>query len=268
MRETGVDLPKIKEMFTNREGGPFEILEMSESSVSVLLSDSAIPFRRCYIADELLKERMSASNCAAKDILDVVLPDPGSTMSGDFGEVLTAFYLAATSSSEAFDSKKWRLKADRTKSAPYSDVVQFILPHWPESSDSDRINCAEVKTKATKSNSSPIASAIEDSKKDSDTRLIKTLNWLRERALMGVLSPDYEAQLDRFIYAIGHAPFERCFYAVAVISADLVDKEIAAWEGESPADRKLMVISIPGLKSVYEAVYEGIRVSGDETKDD
>jgi hypothetical protein len=128
-------------------------------------------FRRCYISDELLAERTQATQSTPAEILAAKLPDAGSVMSGDFGEIIGYIYLASRGQSTIPSGpKRWRLKQDRTKAAPGSDVVQFTLPQWPQASAEDRVFCAEVKAKATASTFSPIAMAIEGSQKDSTSR--------------------------------------------------------------------------------------------------
>ncbi|MBM4291364.1 MAG: DUF1837 domain-containing protein, partial [Deltaproteobacteria bacterium] len=93
--------------------------------------------------------------------------EPGATMAGDFGEILVYLYQSVRELPvEALGVKKWRLKQDRTKPAPHSDVVHFVLPSWPMPSDKDVLLCSEVKTKSTDGDSTPIQSAIADSEKD------------------------------------------------------------------------------------------------------
>ena len=112
------------------------------------------------------------------------LPEAGATMAGDFGEILVYIYQATKALPKAtIGPKKWRLKQDRTKPAPYSDVIHFILPNWPQASAQDEILCAEVKMKATNGDSTPIQDAIRDCAKDRTSRLSKTLEWLKARAL-------------------------------------------------------------------------------------
>lgn len=68
-------------------------------------------------------------------------------MAGDYGEIVTALYLASRAyPAEVLEPKMWRLKSRRTKASERSDVVQLRLPHWPTASDEDAITCAEVKT--------------------------------------------------------------------------------------------------------------------------
>ncbi len=64
-------------------------------------------------------------------------------MSGDFGEILAYVYLAGMRHGQIVGPKRWRLKEARTKSAPYSDVLQFVLPQWPVASNADILTGAE-----------------------------------------------------------------------------------------------------------------------------
>jgi hypothetical protein len=47
-----------------------------------------VAVRRCYITDGFLDERVKATGRTKAEIVAAVLPDAGSTMSGDFGEIL------------------------------------------------------------------------------------------------------------------------------------------------------------------------------------
>jgi hypothetical protein len=68
-------------------------------------------------------------------------------MAGDYGEIVTALYLASRAyPAEVLEPKMWRLKSRRTKASERYDVVQLRLPHWPTASDEEAITCAEVKT--------------------------------------------------------------------------------------------------------------------------
>lgn len=189
-------------------------------------------------------------------------------MAGDFGEILTAlFHAASEHPGVVLDSKKWRLKQDRTQPAPCSDVVQMILPHWPAASAEDRIICAEVKTKSTIGTSKPIVSAIADSEKDSSRRFVKTLNWLKERAINTGLSTISIEQLDRFIHPTDHPEATREFRAVAVICASLVADELNDVVPPPPSERALIVISVPNLKATYEQVFDAALLTSEDFED-
>ena len=123
-----------------------------------LLADAV---RRCYIADDQLAARAAESNTTQGEILAATLPDAGAVMSGDFGEIIGYIYLAAREQNvPSVGPKKWRLKQDRTKPAPYSDVIQFVMPNWPQASADDRLICGEVKAKATAGAFRPIDDEI------------------------------------------------------------------------------------------------------------
>ena len=91
------------------------LLKLTAGQVEQLVSDPAIAVRHCYITDQLLTEDSSASGLTQYEILASRLPDPGSTMAGDFGEILCYFYQSNQEFLEfAIIAKKWRLKQDRT----------------------------------------------------------------------------------------------------------------------------------------------------------
>lgn len=267
MKELEVDLEAFGDIFSTIQRSPFTVVEIDAASAAAFAEQLGVPVRRCYISDETLQERMTTTSATAQEIIATTLPDRGPTMAGDFGEILTALFQAASEHpGEVLDPKKLRLKHDRTKPASGSDVVQLILPYWPVASDEDRIICSEVKTKSTRRNSKPIESAITDSTKDSSGRLLKTLNWLKERALNTGLSTVTVAQLDRFIHPVDHPEARREFRAVAIIAASLVADELVGVVAPPASERALIVISVPDLKANYELVYDAALVSADESE--
>ena len=267
VRGLGLDLETFGKMFSTIQEAPFALIEIPAECASTLAAQLGVPVRRCYISDEVLQARVAETSIPVRDLISVKLPDPGSTMAGDFGEILTALFQAAREHpGEVLDPKKWRLKHDRSKPASGSDVVQMILPYWPTPSLEDRIICSEVKTKSTSGGSTPIKDAITDSKKDSDRRFIKTLIWLKERALDTGLETITVEQLDRFIKAVDYPIARREFRAVAVICADLVEAELLNVEPPPSEERALVVISVPDLKVNYEAVYEAALASADDVE--
>lgn len=267
MQELEVDLEAFGAIFATTQSSPFTLVEIDAGQASALAEQLGVPVRRCYISDESLEARMNTTSASAQEIIGAKLPDRGSTMAGDFGEILTALFQAAREHPGAvLDPKKWRLKQDRTKPAPGSDLVQMILPHWPQASEDDRIICSEVKTKSTRGTSTPIVDAIADSEKDSSRRFVRTLNWLKERALDTGLATVSVDQLDRFIHAIDYPAATREFRAVAVISASLVAGELVGVQAPPASERALIVISVPDLKANYELVYDAALLSADESE--
>lgn len=262
MDELGFDFTGATGWFQHQQDQPYVLVKLSEQQAQQLANDIAVAVRRCYITDPLLAQRAIDLALPQADILAARLPDPGSTMAGDFGEVLCYFY-QSTKDLPAFaiGAKKWRLKQDRTKPAPRSDVVHFIMPNRPNPSEEDAVLCAEVKVKSTAGASKPIASAIEDCGKDRTSRLAETLVWLRERALAENLGDVDIPLLDRFINLVDHPPASKRFRAVAVICDSLVSQELQAAPNVQSSDFTLVVIGVPNLKLTYEAVFAAVRAA-------
>lgn len=266
MLDLGLDPNVLSAVFMSARTEPYALIEIDPQYAASLADHLSTAVRRCYISDTRLTARATATGRPQSEVITSKLPDKGSTMAGDFGEILTSLLqIALDHPTEVLDPWKWRLKADRTKPASGSDIVQFVLPDWPNASEEDRLICSEVKTKSTKSKSSPIAEAIADSRKDSARRLPKTLAWLREKALdPGIESVSLE-QVERFIDAVDHPPASREYRAVAVICSSLVAEEINDIEVPPKEERAVVVLSIPALKQNYEAVYDAaLRSSAEE----
>lgn len=194
------------------------------------------------------------------DIIAARLPDRGATMAGDFGEILVYVYQAGRELPErAFGPKKWRLKQDRTKPAPLSDVIHFVLPSWPRPSENDVLFCSEVKTKSTKGSFAPIRDAILDSGKDRTSRLARTLMWLRERALLEPLGDVELAHLNRFINTTENPLATKRFQAVAVVCGSLIASELKDAPSLRHPDYTVIVISVDDLSSAYKSVFDAAR---------
>lgn len=262
MDELDFDFGKAAIWFQHQQEEPFVLVALSEQQSTELSGDVVIALRRCYISDAMLTLRAAVLGLDQSEVLASKLPDPGSTMAGDFGEILCYLYQSAKElPATAIGVKKWRLKQDRTKPAPRSDLVHFLMPMRPHSSADDAILCAEVKVKSTGGNSTPIASAIEDCAKDRISRLAASLVWLRERAMTEDLGDVDIALLERFINLVDHPPITKRFRAIAVICASLLSKELKTAPENQDSKYTLVVIAVPNLKSTYESTFTSIRAT-------
>lgn len=256
MDELGFNFEDAVAWFPQEQSHPYVLVRLSTQHAAGLPAIMGIPLRRCYITDTALQQAMTQHGFTSIDVVQAQLPDAGSVMSGDFGEVLTYFYQSvAELPVNAIGAKKWRLKQDRTKPAPKSDVVHFVMPNRPLASAEDAILCAEVKAKATAGNSTPITNAIADCKKDRTSRLASTLVWLRERAMTTDLGDVDIPLLNRFINAVDNPPAAKRFRAVAVICNNLLDMELALAPDNADPEFTLVVIGVPELYETYTAVY-------------
>lgn len=259
MQELSLDLENLQTYFHTTEEGGVQVVRLTSEDLANFIDVLPGAFRKLYISDaELVDLGDGSSDPLTSFVLDV-LPGPGPTMSGDFAEMLTAIALAAMEHPvDVVELKKWRYKADRRKPAPYADVVQFVLPHWPAPSADDRLVCVEVKSKALKKKSwSPIEQALIGSKTDQDGRLGLTLQWLREKSRRDKNTLATE-QVERFLHAAKHPPAAHQYKAVAVISSKLVAEELAKERETSLPETTVIVIGVPDLKVTYTHVYATI----------
>lgn len=264
MQELGLDLDLVRSFFDEVDDGIICI------TVSAVDADTwpdvlASAMRLAYISDHLLTDGVAATGKSPADVVAAKLPTEGSIKSGDFAEFLAALFLGAREVGvEVLDAKKLRLKYDRDKASPRTDVVQFHLPDWPNPSDADRVVSAEAKGKATRSDRNQAEAAVQGSVEDRDGRLAKTLVWLRERALGdgygGTLvgGTVTHQHLDRFVEADAHPPYQREFNAVLIICESLVDEELNDLDLPAPDESRLFVISVPDLKDRYEAMLAAV----------
>ncbi len=267
MKELGFDIQQALGWFTQKQATPYVLVEVSDAHAQGWASALGLPVRRCYVTDSLLEERALRTGESRATLVAANLPDPGPTMSGDFGEILVYVYHAAQHHPNVpFGPKKWRLKEDRTKAAKGSDVVQFILPTWPTPSSQDVLLCSEAKMKATDNKQwHPITKAIEGCEKDRTSRLASTLVWLRERALMEDLGEVQLVHLKRFINAVDYPPAQKRYFAVAIVCESLLAGELADAPKTSPADYTVVVISVPEFHNVYNLVFEAVHLTAAAT---
>lgn len=262
MQELGLDPALAKTWFNVVQNAPFMLVQVDEATAATLPALLTVAVRRSFVTDTKIAEAIASNGLTEAAAIAAKLPDPGSVMAGDFGEILTYVLHAALCHPEtAFGPKKWRLKQERNQPAPKSDVVHFVLPSWPTASAQDVLLCSEVKVKSTAGASEPIKNAIKDCAKDRKSRLVATLVWLKERALFEPLGAIDIAQLDRFLKPDEHPPHTKKFYAVAVISANFVGDELRDAPPEQPTDYDVVVVSLPQLKTCYEAAFVAAKAS-------
>jgi hypothetical protein len=260
--DLGLALDAVLPWFPNASGNGYTRISVPADHAALWPQALADAVRRAYIADHRLEELAARNGMSKAEVLASKLPDPGSVMSGDFGEITAYIYLASNVGTGVLGPKRWRLKYDRTKSAPGSDIVQLLMPAWPTASEGDSIICAEVKAKATAGNFDPIGKAIEGMTTDRTSRLAKTLVWLRERAIADDIGAVTIPQLNRFINATEFPPYSRAFHAIAVVCTTLVGQELRKFIMPTlPPCCALVIMDVPNLHETYSSVYEAAHAS-------
>lgn len=254
---TNLTLEAFKALFQDAKNDPFRIATIDAAKCAELREFLVIPMRRCYITDANVLSRATATGLTRTEILASKLPDRGATMAGDFGEILAyLFHQANELPKFLIGPKKWRLKQDRKKPAPHSDVIHFYLPEWPNATSDDELLCSEVKLKSTSSGSSPISSSILGCENDRTGRLGKTLAWLKERAIGEELEDVSILQIDRFLKAVNFPLCQKRYFAIAVICESLCETEVLNDPPKIDASFTFLTIKIPELHKFYNEVFE------------
>jgi hypothetical protein len=257
MIDLGLDMSRILPWFGQIQESPCVVVRCSDGDASAWARALGVPVRRCYLTDESLEHNAARTGRSKAQVVAARLPDRGSIRSGDFGEILTFLYQATCEHpAQVIGPKKWRLKEDRNHTAPHSDIIQFVVPRWPEASECDRVLCSEVKTKATAGPGSPVAKVIVDCEKPRTSRLTKTLLWLRDRAITEDLGSTTVGHLERFINATDHPPAQKLFRGVVVICTSLLEAELNHVPDEKSTDYTIVIIAIAQLQQLYEEVFE------------
>lgn len=249
----------ILSWFKEVRSTPYILVKIEKDAIPKWDDALCAIFRRCYVADSILAERMKKTSQSSSVLISAKLPDAGSVMAGDFGEILAYLFQSCDALPlHAVGPKKWRLKQDRKKPAPYSDVVHFVLPDWPKPSTHDKLLCAEIKTKATKSSFKPIENAIRGCETDRTGRLANTLAWLRERALYEDLGDVEIDEINRFLRPDQNPSYESEYRAIVIICSSLLDNELLNAPTSESKDYSVVIISVPDLKKTYSDLYESM----------
>ncbi len=228
-----------------------EVLALDKNNLLEDFMSEIIP--TCYLSSSDRITQMNRTGLSASDIVRNKLPDTGNVMSGDFGEVLTLFFLGSERNEVINEVKKWRFKQDRKKATPHSDVIILYRKYTDKASTEDFVICAESKAKATGSNSEPIENSIKGYESDKTGRMGRTLLWLREKAIDHE-NADSIAFIERFTNELLDTKFSKKYRAIAIIDCDYLDDELVKSLDlpEQNDEFEIIVLGIHNLKSIYE----------------
>lgn len=235
---------------------PVKCHVLSDGQQQVLEDYLAERLLDCYISEENLQERVEATELEPQEIAQNKIPDRGSVMSGDFGEIFTLYFLDHLHDDALKLIKKWRYKQDRTKAAPHSDVVLLKVDDLDNPSENDYVICAEAKQKATDTAFDPISRSLEGYESDRTGRLARTLVWLKEKAIDEGNQEDLQLT-KRFADEIG-VRYSKLYKAVAVVDRAFLNDEIVR-EIDLPEQSdsfEVIVIGIDNLQAVYHSVFD------------
>jgi len=222
-------------------------------------------FRTCYISDNELIDICKTNEVLPEQFLrEDLLPNLGHIMSGDFGELLCFFVTLgfhAANGEKLKGFKKWKWKYERNKASPGTDDILFNSePTNPQTSDF--LISIESKMKATKETACPINSALEGANKDAKTRLITSLEKLRENlSRHGLRNSDEYRLVERFRKPDQYGTYGKYFRAMAFFDSSFFDPAEPKLYMDHNKDHNnitIMAFSIRDLQKLYQAVFEKI----------
>jgi len=233
----------------------FFIYRLKPENKEDFLNEITSEFRRCYITDEKLRKKAKKNQMLASKFLEeAILPSEGNIKSGDFGEMLSYFFIIEHYTLKdiiLFAPRKWLWKEDRNKASPYSDAVGFYRENEINPSENDFVVCVESKMKATESYVHRIQEAIDGANKDRTSRLAKTLYWLKEQYTRKGY-PEKKKYIERFSDPVGKKIYKKIFKAYTILDKTFENFEfsqsIGKYEGIS-----IIVITMENLKEIYES---------------
>src|SRR5688500_4871446 len=92
--DLGFDFGAAVPWFPHAQGSPYVLTRVSDAHARAWAATLGIAVRRCYVSDSVVEQRANATGASKQDIIAAKLPDAGSTMAGDFGEILVYIYQA------------------------------------------------------------------------------------------------------------------------------------------------------------------------------
>jgi hypothetical protein len=169
---------------TTRNGKEVRVINFNHQQDETILSEWALHLRRHYSSDADLESGSAVMRMSKSDYLrDVKFPNntaPGpSIRSGDFSEILVADYIQFLMNYKV-PRTRYDRKATPNSSTQGTDILGFKLLEENISNNDDELITCEVKGSLRTAGSS-LQDAIDDSKKDFETRLPLALNATLQR---------------------------------------------------------------------------------------
>jgi hypothetical protein len=239
------------------EESEFLILNLKSDEIDTFIDKLPPMFRKCYVSNKKLKESKEELEMEYSDIMRSYIPDPGNVMSGEFGEILSYYLLQEKYLPiELLGPKKWLWKDDRNKPVQKTDVIFFNRNDDVPTKD-DLLIAAEIKAKATKNNSyDPIKNAVDGAYDDYVRRVGITLSWLKDKYIKEV-NKNAVKYLERFRDPIKFGEYRAHYKAIAIIDEQFFESELKRERKltDIEGEFEIILISIKGLKDVYEETY-------------
>lgn len=244
-------------------GQPVELINFNHVNDETALNAWAKHFRNQYIKEENIDGSCGPMGLSRSDYLkNIKFPDTtshgSSVRSGDFSEILVADYVQFIL--EYFVPRtRYDNKINRNNSPNGVDVIGFKLVSEQEDRKDEMITF-EVKASLSAKNKDAFQKAINDSKKDFDTRTPEALNAMRQR-LKESGNLEQVKLIERFQNPTDH-PFKEITGAVLVCSTHCWDNDFITSANSEHPNSNLCLLTIKGeqlmdlANKLYQLAYD------------
>lgn len=242
---------------------PLKCYKIDYNENESILDDWALHIRRNYIDDVELQEDADDNEMTVEQYLhDYVIPQKGEELgstarSADITEILIADLLEFV---YQYSVPRYKLKnrSGKNNSQQGTDVIAYRYKNVDKTtSDKDELIATEVKATLTKTDYTPIESAIIDSRKD-EHRLSRSINYCRKRLKeLGKVTESEEVK--RFLFKPDNN--YRITYIAAGISSrenvdDVIELNISGEELEFKNNEKIFYVHGKKLMELAHNIYE------------
>lgn len=242
------------------DGEEVRIINFNYQQDENLLREWALHLRRHYTSDEDLDNTSTAMGMSRAEYLrDIKFPNNTglgpSVRSGDFSEIIVADYIEFLMN-YFVPRTRYDSKPTPNTSVQGTDILGFKLVGEEYSNNDELITC-EVKATLRRRKDTSFQEAIDDSKKDFNSRLPFALNAtyqrLKERGDSGSLP-----LVERFMNKTGSIPYKHITGAFLVCSNNCWDDTLVTQaESNHPNSNKIfLVFSGVNLMDLANQLYE------------
>ena len=237
------------------------LYNFDDSKSADFINEMLVPIRNAYISDKKIAQIEERYKTSRKEIIGKRLPDTASITSGDFGEILT-FYLAQQTfaSNATITPMKWRLKDDKTKASPKTDIMLFYVSNLDVPSKDDILYSIEVKAFASHpyGKKCSIFEAVSGAENDRTSRAAETVTYLLTRLEDKMAPLDLYKGVKRFEKPY-YNTYKKIFNGVAVVEKEYLAKHIAHIPTDMLTNHPgidIYCLPIKQLGKIYKKIYK------------
>jgi hypothetical protein len=243
----------LKYFLYNKEKN-YHVYRLNDLDVKNFLDSITVDFRRCYIIDSELKKNARKIGVSKGEFLEqCILPEKGNIKSGDFGEMLSCFFIEEHYAKKGlfiFCPRKWLWKEDRNRASLNTDVVGFHREDVNNPSENDFVVSVESKMEATETPENRIQVAINGANNDRLSRLAKTIKWLKEKYEKDG-NKERKEFVERYSEPVEKGTYKKIYKAFAILDKSFEENKLPLPIVDNE-NITIVVITMKNFKEVYE----------------